>query len=426
MAFAVLLVGAALAEPLDLKLWSHRAAVQLAAPASAKLAELLLPPEVLDLAAESLADLRLVDEPTGAETPYDLLKSERAGTPKAVTGKVYNRTGSRGGDQAVTVDLGEPLFKDEIEIMAVGHNYRRRAAVDASDDAADWQPLVEEAWVFAAPGPPVYRANGVALPVNDFRYLRVTVFGPADDDFRWKGDVYVQPAEAPAATPIRFAPAQTVSAEVENDTVITLDAGAQHLRISGVRLRFQETMFQREARVFSRPGDKRTVKIRREDGSEIERTEDVPWSSCGGSVIRRYETHEQTLIRFPVVNDRYLQIRIANGNDRPLTLPDAELRRVPVKLRFLADPPRRLTLYFGNPEAQRPSYDLAQFANRLAAEGVAVASLRAVEPNPVAKPSEKVSTGEEYARWLAVPLVAAVLVMLWLVRRQMRKGADNG
>ena len=159
-------------------------------------------------------------------------------------------------------------------------------AVEGSDDGENWVTLVDEAWVFAVPGDPAARYETLALPENDFPYLRVTV-RPGDGE---QQPVELTGASLPGAEPPArerlLTPGWTIAEVVDaRETWLTLDLGARHQPFHAVELAIEDGRFFREVR----------VEARRDPAAAAS---PVQWVEVGRGVLYRIE-HDDPPPRMP-------------------------------------------------------------------------------------------------------------------------------
>jgi hypothetical protein len=405
--------------------WSHAADVS----AAAGMADLDLPPAILARATEDLSDLRLADDATGVEVPY-VIEPARV-TPRRVeiSARLYNHAYLPGKQTSVVADFGQTFLKDSVEVRTGGVNYRRRVQIEGGDDGQRWQMVRQGALLFQVAGSPPFERFVVTMPENNFRCLRVTVFnGPGDPPRLAVTDVRARRFETPPAPLDAVSPAQTTTAEQprEKETWVTVDAGAPNQRLALARLGVSDPNFWRRVTVWGRRAESEVVKVRREDGAEIEKRRDVPWSPLGADWIYRIEDDQSLDVALGDVNFRHLQFRIQNQDDRPLTVADVKLFRRPMHVIFQTQAGASYRLYVGNPRAERPRYDLARFADRLKEQGVAAARCGTLAPNPGyhAEAKEK-HWSERYAGLLWIGLLAALVVLACVVWRQVRSAGQD-
>jgi len=410
--------------------WSHRAPIQIAAAAEQGFVEFALTPEVFDLAREDLADLRVVAG-AGGDAPYVLsVASGKTGSAPLLV-RLYNRTYVSGRQSSVTVDFGAKILKNRIGVDTAGLNFRRGVLVEASDDGQGWQKVREGAFLFrvaadAAGGS--YDKRAVALPESNHRYLRVTVYNGPDDpeqvEIRYVTAWQVV-RDPPETSPVPVAGVQVGQKDKEHATEIVLDLGYRKLPLDELLLEFADADFFRRVSVAGRNCKVRTIMTPVEDGPARHRTVEEPWARITGGAIYRYgsggSVDESLGLSLRGARYRYLRVRIENADDPPLSFDGASVTRL---IYYLAFPPEGAAdhaLYFGNPSARRPSYDLAHYVDRLREAGVTGSELGGAEPNPAYGPRERPVPWSEQHKWIIwIALLGALAALGFLVYRQIK------
>ena len=128
-------------------------------------------------------------------------------------------------------------------------------------------------------------------------------------------------------------------------------------------------------------------------------------------------------VTHPETTSGHIRIIIHNEDNPPLDVQRVEVYGVRRALVFSADPSRSYSLYYGNADARRPSYDIERVLPYLATEELPEARLGPQANNPeFVEAPEPVS---ERLPWLfpfVVALAAAVVALLLVaVLRQARK-----
>lgn len=114
---------------------------------------------------------------------------------------------------------------------------------------------------------------------------------------------------------------------------------------------------------------------------------------------------------------RYLQIRIHDADNPPLTINEIRVFRHEIGLVFDLPAERSLTLIGGNPEAEAPTFDLARSVRGVAERDlptVALGTLAPLDTEP-----EPWKPGRNVLVWTA--LIAGVAVMLVLIATNLSK-----
>lgn len=443
----------------DLSRWALVAPVRLGAqaPQAAGLVEFALNPDAISQARADLGDLRLFDG-AGQIVPYVIrVDSGQKGKPTAYEPvRTYNPVYVSGKQSSVTVDFGKAATRTEIEVLTPGRNFRRRVMVEASSDGQSWQILRKSDWLFnVSHENGQYAKSRVALPDNDFRYLRVTVFHAPDD-----------PAELPIekvrARYVKNIPPVTAAVPVKADSVTVTDAprfkateidadlGFEKLPLCELTLAFEDELFMRRVEVLGRDSKTLTITQLVENAPPRKRQIDAPWRSLGGGVIHRFDKLTTSRLNGVTASNgdsaggrdlsanlslpltggcRYLKIRIYNGDDAPLKFVKTGLsvRRLQQYVGFQSKGVGPYKLYLGNDRAPAPQYDLSHFADRLRAEGVTKAEFQAVAPNPVFEsPDKEPSWSERHKGLIWFAMIFLGLVLTVMVIRQLKKVPSGG
>jgi hypothetical protein len=241
-----------------------------------------------------------------------------------------------------------------------GDNFRRRVKVEGrARREPEWATLTDSAYVFAVPGPWAARYETVALPENNFPLLRVTVYHGPDDPERIEIlDASTRPAGRRRPRERTLVPRLTRSEDASaHETILTLDLGARHQPVRGVRLQVSDPAFFRgvvvEARVDPPPAGAGEAAV------------PLSWRSLGEGAIYRYEEGGETRegLRLDVAGrERVLRLRIRNRDDRPLDIRGATAL-VPVeRVAFEARAAGPYQLRYGDPRLSAPTYDLVRTA----------------------------------------------------------------
>lgn len=363
-------------------------------------------------ARADLGDLRVIDE-RGEVVPFVLDRGDEGPLPERRP-SLLNRGRRPDGAAVADLDFGAGLSKDRLALRLSGDNFRRRVAISGSADGRDWTRLVDEAWVFAIPGPQAARYEEVELPANDHRLLRVEVAPGPDEPARFT----IEEAWVPGRgrRPVREAtlePRLTRAEDAERrETWLVLDLGAAHQPFHAIDLRVEEPRFLREAR----------VEARRDPAPGAASGRPPAWASLGGGVVYRLDhggrTHE--CLRLAVSGrERAVRVRLANRDDRPLAVSGVAVR-VPVeRIVFEAGPGRQYRLSYGSGEGA-PGFDLAATVGDAAAWAVDARQALLGEARRVAAAPAAVPWTERHRALVWGGLLAVVLALAGLTRRALR------
>ncbi|MFW6189555.1 MAG: DUF3999 family protein [Planctomycetota bacterium] len=434
VALALTVISAATAAEGERADWSHLMRFQVRAQTGRELLQMALPPRVFDLARPDLGDLRLIG-PRGSEIPHVVRFARGSVERRRLPARLYNRGYVPGRHASATVDLGERVMKNRVRIESSGTDFRREVVVEGSQDARDWAVLRENAFLLSfrgREGRADYTREEINLPLNDYRYLRVTVHNAPRDPKRIGVEDVVcwrlerEPAET---VPVEMdSPPLIRVDEVEEVQEITLDLGYRKLPLSGLSLQFGDENFFRHVDLLGRNRNTRTVRKPREDAAPVFEEVEQPWHRVGRDGIYRYSTggsvDESLTLGLGDARYRYIQLRIHNYDNPPLEFEGAGVTRFRCYLEFPPGSPGSYLLYVGNSDIEPPRYDLARYVDRLRREGTGTVEPTAVVTNPAHAVGEDMEAGGLHPAVLWGALLAAVAFLGYLVWRVAR-GAER-
>jgi hypothetical protein len=378
-------------------------------------------------------DLRLVNK-NGALAPH-VIQCGRTAAATAVVARpvrIINRTYEPKRFSRVVLDFGEKAVKNRLKVDLSGENYRRRVAIEGGDDGTAWETIAENNFLFDihVPGQS-QRVDRLAFPENNFRYLRLTVENMADEPERIEingaNAFYDEPAGEPQLTRVEVVGRNIEQDQKTNATLIALDLGFRNLPLQTVALNVGTSRFERAYAIEGRNTKSHKIYRRAEEAWRAEEVE-TPWSSVSlGNFYRREDQGkilEKTEAVIPHAAYRYLRITIQNRDDSPLDIRDVAVKRRTCALLFDAPSGAQYTLYGGNSAAGAPAYDFARLV-----PGMDIATLPqfthgAVE---ILKPEEpKVPWSERYGYLITAGVIAAVVLMLWIILPVLKKEMKSG
>lgn len=326
--------------------------------------DFILPPEVFSNSRDDLGDLRLVDA-QGRDVPYAL----RVRTPdfrdERVEAKQFNEVQAADGSTEWSFDLGaNPREHNQLEVDTMGDEFRRLAVVEGSDDGQKWLKLTERTLLR------FHALDGVDGPKRDFevrhlryspsryRYLRLRVQRDAEVD--------KDPVELHAVHVVRRvqAPGEFVSKSLSLHGYLPTKAqgapaSSWEFPLLGIRqpvgklvVDFAEAEFARDFQVEAAGPEGSQQRFTLIGAGQ--------WRRRAGEPRLPLEA-ELTINEYAPVHDlARLRLTIVDHENKPLDLTSATLIAPARQIVFakLAESAGPLRLYYGNPKAEAPHYDL--------------------------------------------------------------------
>lgn len=411
-AFGLSLPAAADFRPAD---WPYLKKIEAPSPIQQHYVALIVEKGVFDKARLDLGDLRIIEE-HGEEVPYKLVVEQRDIKETAYSPRIFNQAFIPRSHSVFSLDLGQRgLLHNRLTIETPSVNFRRLVTIEGSDDQWTWKKLKTKGGIFDFSEEYHARYTTVDYPENSYRYLRVTIVVEGEVPLIITGvKVYSwiawEPREEVVATKIlgrRENPER-------RGTELDLDLGYRGLPTHHLEILTPEKNFRRQVEVT---------------GSDDGKT----WFPVGSGHIFKYETAKFTgsdlHVRYREALRRYLRITILNYDDRPLQITGVKIYGIARKVVFSYEAGRQYFLYYGNPDAASPRYDIEQLLPYLALKNPPVVRLGREEGNPryVKKQVSRPWTEERpYLLWGVLGVVVLALGALSLrVMRQVGK-KDEG
>lgn len=319
-------------------------------------------------AAADLSDLRIV---RGAEeVPYLITRLGASRESRTVEAQILDSSASGGSVQYVLSLAGAPRHS-RITLQTRETNFRKKVRLEASADNKTWALVRKEAYIFDF----TYEGQhssilSIEYPLSTRPYLRLTIEGWDDPAVVWGANLGLT-EDRPAVRQVVREFAQPAAEEdpKAKATNYVLDFGEEPAPKDLLRLDLTPDAASK-ALLFHRAATVETSK----DGKL--------WSWHGSGVVYRVEGEESLAVSMGDTRERYLRLRLFHGDDKPLplraVLAESVIRRVIFPVTSAGD----YWLYYGNPNARRPAYDLPMVLAKSSIESAAPINAAAEEANP--------------------------------------------
>jgi hypothetical protein len=385
--------------------WRYRR--PLAVDAEARLAVINIDRDTYIHSNPDLADLRVTNGLD--EVPYVIEKMAGSHQRREVSSGALDQGVNASGDLELTVDVGTDQHHNGIRLSTPRINFRQRVSVATSDDGRRWTRVRDDGYIFdfSQDARKVSMLN-VTYPLSSRRYVRLTVYGWNDPKAVAECFVTLEENTPPVRDLMATLKVQPQQEAKTQSTLFTWDLGLPGIPHDELLLDVDTPAFQRAAAVESS-----------QDGKE--------WFSLGLGVLSRFRKEQSLTLDFPESHERYLRLRIYNRDDRPIEVKSAGLNVIRTRVKFKLAFGGAYWLYYGNPDAHAPSYDLRNLLAREAPapEAEFAAGTEGMNPAYREKPPPAKPWSEQHPTVLYVTLALAVLGMGTVTVRFLKKaGAE--
>lgn len=389
---------------------------------------LSIPSEVFNESQPLLNDLRVLDE-NSSLVPHIIHwgRFQEVRQLEWRSARLINATFIPGKYSRVIIDMGEAAENNLIKLGLSGKNYGRRAILEGSNDTKSWEIIAEDLWLFdVTVEGQNYKIDTLKFPVNNFRYLRLTVYNMADDP-RHIAIETVQVAFQRIETEKELVSVSAKQMFISHDkdkkqSIIEFDLGFRNLPIISLQFEVTTPYFYRGCELQGRNEVKEKVSRKTERGSDFVERE-APWRYVHRGVLYRtqYKNKTNESLKVEGVNApyRYIRFRIFNGDNPPLQISGSSVLRRETSLVFQAQTGKRYLLIGGNPNAFAADYDLAKSIQGLDDMKLQVVSLGS--PTIIVHKEKQPPWTERYSVVIWIILLAAVGVMVGFIIKNFKK-----
>ncbi len=404
---AIALVEFALAD------WQYAKEVRTPPATQETLVELHPDAQLYDGSARDLTDLRLIAGDT-REAPYKLEvhrgSTEQRDVPVTIRDQGYVQ--GRYNTFTAALTLEEGVLHNRVSIQTDSINFQRTVLVETSNDEEVWAEVVEGVvHDFRLTDTEVTSRNTtVRYPDSTVRFIRVRILDDGDGPLTITG-ARVSATQAEPRREVSWPAAITdVSRDEDQKTThVDVDRNVQGIPADRIAVTVDDVNFNRE------------VTLQASADGESWRTVQ---SQAG---IFAYETPrftgEQLSVTYPETTQRYLRIVIHDADNPPLTVTGVQVWGAQRRVLFFAQPDEEYKAFYGNADAQRPTYDIDRLLSFLDTEDLPVAELGAQTDNPmyVAPVTPRPPLTERLPWLLPVALALAALLVGGLLLNVLRK-----
>lgn len=398
-----------------LSAWQYMQAVPLEETEETGLVDFVLTPSVFDGSRVDLADLRLYDA-GGREVPYAL----RVRTPRQATQPVpatqFNDVEGPDKTNLLSLDLGEKAIEhNEVQIKTQGSGFRRRVLLEGSQDDEQWSVLADDNLLDFGQGDQKWIEDRISYSPCRLRYLRISLHGDPLIDKRLvpiKEVVVRRRIEVPGeyvTRDVTFGDREGVKTQSGPGSAWFVDLAGQHNPCERLHVDIADAEFARDFFIEAA-------------GPPAPRSS--PWHVSSGDWQRRAgEPIAPMVASFPEQRAARLRLSITDHRNPVLQL---QAMRVTAAVRQVvfeanADITEPVHLYYGNPKAAAPNYDIARNLPETLSPPPSRVEMGPPQENPSYQPEPLPLT--ERLPWLIYALLGLAVVVLGLLIANLARAA---
>ena len=360
----------------------------------------------------NLADLRVL---TGsmAEVPYQIVTRRPETKTDTVPVKMLNLSLTRRKDTSFMGCMGSSrVVYNQIEIDTDDQNFYRQVQLSGSADGKQWNLIRRDSVIFSYQKEESVRHLNVDFSDSDYKYIQVRILNKGERPLNIKGvKVFYQKKEPGMEMPVGASISKEEDAQKKESTVFV--NFYYNYPVAKLNIMTNDKNFQRKVEVFAKDNA----------GN---------WVRCADGVIFNFDTakiNESGLsIDVPEISTKEIKLVIINHDSPPLRIYGVGATGYGKYLVFKLGAPQKYFLFWGDPFARAPQYDMAELIDRNGAGNVRTFSLGEQKANPKFAGYEKnLPFSERYKYVLYVIVFAVILGLIFLQYSVIKKtgGHDN-
>ncbi len=367
--------------------------------------------QVYEHAPTSLNDLRVIDD-QGVEVA-SIVQQMSAETRVPISTKIINHQIEK-GRSIYTVDAGENINYNGLQISTDSRNFSRRVTVEGSNNGV-WAMLRDDGYVMDFSRDETALSLRINFTSTSFRYLRVTIFDKNEAALAVSAIELFSTEQV--TNPLRLLATEIISQTQDaklRASIITLTF--DHLKTPNSQLEVitENTNFHRRVEIESCASTPENKDLR------------CTHLSSGNIFdinIDRVNARN-LIIDYQEARSRLLRIKIFNYDDQPLKIRGVKISGYPRQLLFKREANRSYKLMYGNEKVSAPQYDLAQLSAYLKTTNLT--KLQLGTETKLALISEvKTSESSRNPIWLWAVIVIAIGFLGTLIYRLAKMNTEK-
>ena len=363
--------------------------------------------DVYFIAREDLADLRIVHGVE--EVPYLIVTATSQVKEQDVPATMQDRAVTTEGVEAVMA-FARVVPHNRLTILSGISNFRHKVQLYASPDGRAWALIKKDAYLFDFTADEHHASLlTIDYPTSTRRFLKVVIEGAKDPAILSGASVLLR-EERPAAWQEigKFADPSPIEDDKRHATSYDIDFGAPGAPRDRVLLTIADPAFHRSVSTEWRDNGK-------------------DWMSDSFGTVYRTEGSESLQVPVGGRRARYLRVTLYHGDDKPLKLKSITVESIARDVIFPSQNAGEYWLYFGNPNARSPSYDLPMVLAKGTLDNAVSVTAEGRQENPGYKPPEPPvkPISERYPGLLYGVLGVAVLGLGYFTLRFMQGVKDS-
>ncbi|TAN39533.1 MAG: DUF3999 family protein [Nitrospirae bacterium] len=354
---------------------------------------------------DTFSDIRVLTRDK-AEVPYQIISRAPVTRTEAVPVHMKNLSLTPGNE---TLCIGQieqaPVTYNVVEVLTADKGFFRQVSISGSMDGRQWNMIKPNGVVFDYVYSPedAIRHVRIKIPDSTYPFLEIRIMNKQEAPLSVKGLSVSYVRTDPGSEEQVGAWLSSTEQDIKNRQSILMVSTSSLFPVGKIDLLTQEKNFRRKVEVFTRAGN-------------------GDWTKWAEDIIFSFQTdtvNEAKLqVLFPEIASRELKLVIRNYDSPPLAITGIRMSGHRRTLVFKLDARQRYFIFWGNPTARGPQYDIAELVSRHAIDAIPAFSVGPALKNPgFTDPSKRLPFTERFT-YLIYGVVA--LLIFGLIAWQYR------
>ncbi|MEA5114156.1 MAG: DUF3999 family protein [Geobacteraceae bacterium] len=368
----------------------------------------LEPRQLGDVSARTpFADLRVVTD-RKEEVPWQIMQRKPEKQNEEVPARMRNLSSTGKGDTWLELMIEKQQARvNAVEIITSDTEFSRQVQVLGSPDGDNWNTIRNDGVIFDTSRGEKLHHTRITFPQSSFRHLALKIANNNAQPLSITAVKVLQESDSQGETYTiqgRAENAQISASNKESSVVVRMNTvfPLDRLIISTAERNFQRSV---EVQVKLGKGD---------------------WQHWAQGTIFNFDTptmHESQLaVDMPEIATREFRLVFRNLDSPPISVTNVNGEGYRRLLVFKQQPDRKLYLFWGNPLAQRPEYDLAGLIAKQRPDDLTLAYIGQPRPNTkFAGNAARLPFTERYRYLLYVVVVMAIAGLIFVQYRVLKR-----
>tara|TARA_R110002012_G_scaffold4274_5_gene19666 strand:+ start:2471 stop:3697 length:1227 start_codon:yes stop_codon:yes gene_type:complete len=365
-----------------------------------------LPDAVFGKVSNSLNDFRIygITETDTTEVPYLLKIASEKETEKNIAFNLLN-TSKKGTVHFFTFEIPSEKIINEIHLNFKQKNFNWLVTVEGSQDNTEWFSIIENYRILSIKNEQTaYRFTDIKFPAAKYRYLRIQIKSDEKPDIV-AAETQLNSFESPVYKTYSVKSFTTTENKDLKKTIVDIEL-VQALPVSLLSLKIRDSFD------YYRPVNIKYLA----DSVKTEKGWKHNFNTLETSVLSSLENND---LYFYSTITKKMRVEIENFDNQPLKIEGITAKGYEHQLVARFTEPAKYYLVYGNPNANKPNYDISKFTENIPANSseVKLSEEKAVDK----KEAQKRSPLFENKLWLWIIMGVIIALLGWFTIKMIQK-----